>query len=212
MSAKRNVPPFLSSLLDFDSKLTSVLCNSVSKFLPSRKFNTYYKGLEYSCHGIVWLAGWMTSIWVFWSQPMFQMQVNFLIGLLIDVFVVAVLKAFIRRRRPVGNPTYQWMTIGPDCYSFPSGHVSRAFYITFFFSLLYPLNELTSIIIFVWALAVAVSRILLRRHHLLDVLAGGLVGYLVSLAVNLIWVDQSTAEYMISFISDDRSEGAEYHV
>lgn len=136
----------------------------------------------------------------------------FIIGLLIDIFAVAIIKAFVRRRRPVGHKNDQWVTIGPDVYSFPSGHVSRAFFIMFFFCKLYTLNEFMLILLCIWAVAVACSRILLRRHHLLDVIAGGILGYLVLLALSVIWVDQSTAEYIVSYVSDDKLEGGEYHV
>jgi len=133
-------------------------------------------------------------------------------GLFIDIFAVAIIKAFVRRRRPVGNKNDQWVTIGPDVYSFPSGHVSRAFFIMFYFYNLYPLDKILVFLICTWAVAVAISRVLLRRHHLLDVIAGSIVGYLVSLALDVIWVDQSTAEYLVSFVSDDKLEGGEYHV
>lgn len=134
------------------------------------------------------------------------------LGLFIDIFAVAIIKAFVRRRRPVGNKNDQWITIGPDVYSFPSGHVSRAFFIVFYFSKLVPLNEFYILCICIWAVAVAFSRILLRRHHLLDVIAGSILGFLVSLATSVIWVDQSTAEYIVSYVSDDKLEGGDYHV
>ncbi|VVC30099.1 Phosphatidic acid phosphatase type 2/haloperoxidase [Cinara cedri] len=212
MSQKRSVPSPIKSILDIDVKLTSALCNIVSRFLPIRRFSTYYKGLEYSCHGILWFAGWMAFIWCAWSQPLFQMQINFLIGLLIDIFAVAIIKAFVRRRRPVGNKNDQWITVGPDVYSFPSGHVSRAFFIVFYFFKLYPLNEFMILILSIWAIAVAFSRIFLRRHHLLDVIAGSILGYLVTLGTSVIWIDESTAENIVSYISDEKVEGGEYHV
>jgi len=212
MSQKRNVPSPIKRVLDADAVLTSAICNTVNKLLPIRSFTTYYKGLEYSCHGITWLASWATFIWVAWSKDMFQMQVNFLIGIFIDIFAVAVVKAFVRRRRPVGNRNDQWVTIGPDFYSFPSGHVSRVFFILFYFSKLYPLDAFLVLCICIWAVAIAFSRILLRRHYLLDVIAGGLLGYLISLVVSVIWVSQSTAEYLVSYVSDDKLEGGEYHV
>ncbi|KAF0758246.1 phospholipid phosphatase 6 [Aphis craccivora] len=212
MPQKRNVPAPMKGILDIDSKLTSVVCNTVSRFLPVRSFTTYYKGLEYSCHGIVWIACWMIFIWFAWSKSLFQMQVNFLIGLFIDIIAVATIKAFVRRRRPVGNKNDQWVTIGPDVYSFPSGHVSRAFFILFYFFKLYPLNEFMVLFLCVWAVAVAFSRILLRRHHLLDVIAGSILGYFISIIVSVIWIDQSTAEYVVSYVSDDKLEGGEYHV
>lgn len=46
----------------------------------------------------------------------------------------------------------------------------------------------------------------------MDVLAGSLLGFLISLAVSTIWVEQSTAEYIVSYVSDEKTEGGEYHV
>lgn len=112
----------------------------------------------------------------------------------------------------MNNNNDQWITIGPDVYSFPSGHVSRAFFIMFYFLKLYPLNEFMILLISIWAIAVAFSRILLRRHHLLDVIAGSVLGYLVSLGMSIIWIDQSTAENIVLYLSDDKIEGGEYHV
>jgi membrane-associated phospholipid phosphatase len=126
--------------------------------------------------------------------------------------VVAIIKAFVRRRRPVGNRNDQWVSIGPDAYSFPSGHVSRAIFITFYFSKLYPLDNLIVLFLSIWAIAVSSSRILLRRHYLLDVIAGVILGYLVCVGLSMIWLDQSTAEYIVSYVSDDKLDGGEYHV
>lgn len=126
--------------------------------------------------------------------------------------MVAIIKAFVRRRRPVGCKNDQWVTIGSDVYSFPSGHVSRAFFIAYFFYKLYPLDRFVILLIYIWAVVVSISRVLLRRHHLLDVIAGSVLGYFISLAMSVIWVDQSTAQYIVSYISDDKFEGGEYHV
>lgn len=134
------------------------------------------------------------------------------LGLLIDIFAVAIIKAYFRRRRPVNIQHQQWITIGPDVYSFPSGHVSRAFFIMFYFLKLYPLNGFMILLISVWAIAVSFSRILLRRHYLLDVIAGSILGYSVYLVMSIIWIDQDTAKNIVFYLSDDKVEGGEYHV
>lgn len=51
---KRNVPTPVKSVLDIDAKLTSAICNIVSKFLPIRSFSTYYKGLEVNVNYIIY--------------------------------------------------------------------------------------------------------------------------------------------------------------
>lgn len=63
-----------------------------------------------------------------------------------------------------------------------------------------------------WATAISLSRILLRRHHLLDVLAGMVLGLVNTLLISLLWISGETSVYLISYISDERIEGGEYHV
>lgn len=132
-------------------------------------------------------------------------------ALILDIIIVAVLKASTRRRRPVGNKS-DALFLGPDKFSFPSGHVSRAFLILYFFVNLYPLNPIFRISLFAWCLAIAYSRILLRRHHLLDVVAGIVLGLSEGLLMSHIWMSKSSAMYLISYMTDERFEGAEYDV
>lgn len=82
----------------------------------------------------------------------------------------------------------------------------------FFFSKLYPLDNFLVLFLSIWAIAVSSSRILLRRHHLLDVIAGCILGYLVSIGLSVLWMDQSTAENIVYYLSDDKLEGGEYHI
>lgn len=46
MSQKRSVPSPVKGVLDFDARLTSAVCDAVSRLLPIRRFSAYYKGLE----------------------------------------------------------------------------------------------------------------------------------------------------------------------
>lgn len=46
MPPKRIAPSPLKCILDIDTKLTSIICNLVSKYLPIGNYTTYYKGLE----------------------------------------------------------------------------------------------------------------------------------------------------------------------
>ena len=55
------------------------------------------KSLEISCHGIPWLMLAIAGIYV---TSLKEASVNLLIGLVLDIVIVAVLKAFTRRRRP----------------------------------------------------------------------------------------------------------------
>lgn len=69
-----------------------------------------------------------------------ELWVNLLIGLLLDIVIVAVLKAFTRRRRPAYNIDDLFLVSSIDKFSFPSGHATRAVLLGVFFNILYPLH------------------------------------------------------------------------
>lgn len=85
-----------------------------------------------------------------------------------------VLKNTCRRRRPpVAIPTFCASIIASDEFSFPSGHTAAAFLLAtmtvlFFGVIAAPL--------FIWATAVAASRVILGVHFPTDTLAGAALG------------------------------------
>lgn len=108
-----------------------------------------------------------------------------LLGLLLDIVCVALLKVLFRRSRPVyGNAPPMHVVAPVDAYSFPSGHASRsAMLATLLLSLQHdhdhPLPAFIAWIVphlVPWALATALSRVLLRRHFVSDVTAGAALG------------------------------------
>ncbi|KAI5735438.1 phospholipid phosphatase 6 [Diaphorina citri] len=200
---KREVPGIVRGILKFDMFLTEKLCKMVDKFFPGRYYRKYYKMLEYTCHSIPWLAGWLIFIWLVWSPSLFQMQVNFLVGLVLDLVLVALLKAYTRRNRPATNQADMFGSVGPDKFSFPSGHVSRAVYITFFFLYLHPVvNFFLRAPLLSWCTSLALSRVLLRRHFILDVLGGFVLGLLEAAFISYIWFEKDTCTYLVTFLSD----------
>ena len=84
----------------------------------------------------------MTFAALFLSDPgssWLEVWVNLLIGLILDIVVVAVTKAFTRRRRPAQNINDNFLEVSVDKFSFPSGHATRAILLAIFFTYLYPL-------------------------------------------------------------------------
>ncbi|XP_026286568.1 polyisoprenoid diphosphate/phosphate phosphohydrolase PLPP6 [Frankliniella occidentalis] len=211
VSDKREIPQSLQALLQVDVLVTDKICNIFEKVV-GRKWHTYYKGLEISCHGIPWLAGWLAFIWLWNSPSLYQMQVNFYLGLLVDIVIVALLKAITRRRRPRANQNDMFATISVDKFSFPSGHATRACYIAHFFARVYGVSDLLALPLILWAAAVSLSRLLLRRHHVLDVTAGIAVGILESLFISYIWFNQEHCVWILSLITDEKLDGGDYHV
>merc|ERR1712038_592145 len=136
----------------------------VNKRYPSQALRGHLKSLEISCHGIPWLflsiAGLYTSGSAFF--------LNLLLALILDIVVVAILKAFTRRRRPAYNVDDQFATVKMvDKFSFPSGHATRAVMIATILCLVHPIHIIPRLPVIAWSLSVSVSRVVLGRHHVL---------------------------------------------
>ncbi|XP_040151558.1 phospholipid phosphatase 6 [Anopheles arabiensis] len=206
----RNIPPALKKLLEWDVVMTKQFVSFMLNFVPLRSLRTHCKVLEYSCHGIAWLAGWLAFCWMIDKPEWYQMQVNLFIGLLTDIVMVAVIKAATRRRRPAINDDP--LCFGPDKFSFPSGHVSRGVFITTFLIVLDPVTVVFWPPLLAWTVALCISRLILYRHHILDVLGGILLGLFNALLISILWFDQEGSIWLINWITDERVAGAEYAV
>ncbi|KAK3888304.1 hypothetical protein Pcinc_007632 [Petrolisthes cinctipes] len=214
MGQKREVPKPLQQLLAWDVEVTNAFVKFVeTKCGPMTNYKGYLKGLEYSCHGIPWFL--FTGAFIFYvaSPSLLQLLVNIFIALVLDVVVVAVVKAVSRRRRPQGNNTKDMFpTISVDKFSFPSGHATRAVLLTSILCLQYNLWLPMSVLVSAWGGAVCVSRVLLRRHHLLDVLGGVVFGVLEARVMSWLWLSQHAAQYVVGCFLDETQAGASYDV
>ena len=91
---------------------------------------------------------------------------------------VVLLKGRVRRARPAARPSNcffagmadRWAF---DEFSFPSGHALNAFALTATVGLALPALALPLLLL---AVSIAISRVVLGVHFLLDVLAGALIG------------------------------------
>ena len=124
--------------------------------------------------------------------------------------MIAVLKAIIRRRRPAKNDDP--LSMGPDKYSFPSGHASRAAMIVYFLLNLWPVSIFCILPLLAWSISVCLSRLLMRRHHLLDIVAGVLLGIVEGIFIGYIYLSPETSAGMIFWLTDEKISGAEYDV
>ena len=131
-----------------------------------------------------------------------------ILALAFDSAVILLIKAFVRRKRPPTKNPDLFATIGPDQFSFPSGHASRTILISFIFTQIYPLfvngylNFVSSVLIWSWSISVCFSRMLNGRHHLLDVVTGAVIGMIEgSFIVYPLWMSSKTAENIFKFLS-----------
>ena len=171
----------LHQLMLLDEELSTKLFFHANE----NNYRKYVKAWATTCDGIFWFTipvimsfyyyyfrhkvEIAQKIWVFWG------------GLVLTALVATLIKALIKRPRPKINPKDR-LFIGPDIHSFPSGHTSRAFYITTFS---FFINPLLGIIVLLWAIGVGYARIALGRHYPSDVIGGILNGTIIALIINL---------------------------
>lgn len=84
------------------------------------------------------------------------------------------IKRLFRRSRPDANGDGRFNVRTPVTSSFPSGHSSSAFFAATVLATLVPGEW--AVLFFVLAIGVALSRVMVRLHHLSDILGGALVG------------------------------------
>jgi undecaprenyl-diphosphatase len=106
-------------------------------------------------------------------------------AVLVPVLTGEVLKWIVGRGRPfVGGEANAFNFAhfaGGEAYaSFPSGHATTSFALAFAVSALWPQTRLVMI---VYAILIALSRLVLLAHHPSDVVAGALLGVIGAMAV-----------------------------
>ncbi|KAG2677584.1 hypothetical protein I3843_12G106500 [Carya illinoinensis] len=113
-----------------------------------------------------------------------------LLGLLLDLALIGLVKILFRRPRPPHNHTHSMkVAVSVDHFSFPSGHASRVCFVA-------SLAHLSAaairqdhhegskavnfvlLVVWVWAVLISVSRVLLGRHFVSDVFVGACLGVL----------------------------------
>ncbi|CAF97612.1 unnamed protein product, partial [Tetraodon nigroviridis] len=133
--------------------------------------------VEFSGHVLPWLIGTVYTLLRGESAEEQEVMLNLTLALLLDLLLVRVVKAAVRRRRPAQNRSDIFSTFFVERYSFPSGHATRAALCARF--LLAQLVDTASMRVLVvgWATLVSVSRLLLARQYVTDVGFGLVMGY-----------------------------------
>ena len=169
---------------NLDVSFTKKLCvvdrpgklRAISKIL-AHSGDSWYWGIGLLC---IWL--WGNSSWKEWALLLLS-------SIIVTATIVLTLKFTIRRKRPSG--TWGKIYRQTDPHSFPSGHAARAgvlIGITYWIG-----PDWIKMIMLVYSPLMAIARISMGVHYLSDVIAGFLLGMLISpaiivLSANLDWI------------------------
>ena len=127
---------------------------------------------------------WLAFLFLVWllTDSTWHTIFAFLAGsILIQASLVLSIKFLIKRSRPAG----EWGAIyrNSDPNSFPSGHATR---VAMLAALAWGLNmNPLALVLTVWAVLVSLARVILGVHYLSDIIAGWILG--IVLSVILLW-------------------------
>lgn len=119
-------------------------------------------------------------------------------ALLLDIMTVAGVQKLIKRRGPFESSPSLLDYLTMDVYAFPAGHASRAAMVSKFFLSHLVLAVPLRVLLLLWALCVGLSRVMIGRHHITDVLSGFAIGYFQFRLVELVWMSSNTCQMLIS--------------
>ncbi|XP_077134168.1 polyisoprenoid diphosphate/phosphate phosphohydrolase PLPP6 [Ranitomeya variabilis] len=182
----------LKSLLAVDlwlSKKIGVCAREGSSWGSARPM---MKLVEISGHGIPWIAGTVYCLYRSDSSAGREVILNLLFALLLDLILVGIVKGIVKRRRPIQNRMDMFATFSVDKYSFPSGHATRAAMVSRFM-----LNHLilavpVRMLVMLWAIVICLSRVMLGRHNVSDVVFGFFMGHMQYNLVEYFWLSPNT--------------------
>lgn len=150
----------------FDARLESARHNRVVQGV----FSSLSRAGEFSLvwHAVVWLRAIGSG-----DRVREALVFSLLLGAE-SLVVNQGLKRLFRRPRPDANGDGRFSVRTPVTSSFPSGHSSSAFFAATILATLVPGQW--AALFFVLAVGVALSRVMVRLHHLSDIVGGAFVG------------------------------------
>lgn len=169
----------------------SALLVTESALEPSSSLNFVLLCMEWSMHGVTWLIASVVTLMLairfrMSLETTYKFAVLFL-GVCADLVLVGILKVLVRRVRPHYNRDD--MVLGTpyvDRFSFPSGHTSRTAMLAVLGMSLCSPPVYLSVLIKCYPFAVGISRLMLGRHYLSDVIGALILGWLEGKAVILL--------------------------
>ncbi|XP_071751761.1 polyisoprenoid diphosphate/phosphate phosphohydrolase PLPP6 [Centroberyx gerrardi] len=187
----------LSSLLAIDLWLSKRLGVCACEDSSWGSIRPLMKLIEISGHGIPWLVGTAYCLYKSDSAAGQEVMLNLFVALLLDLVLVGIVKAVVRRRRPAHNRMDMFATFSVDRYSFPSGHATRAAMCGRFVLAHLVLAAPLRVLVLLWAGLVGLSRVLLGRHNVTDVVFGFWMGYCQYNLVEMLWLSPQALQGLL---------------
>ncbi|KAF6733274.1 putative lipid phosphate phosphatase PPAPDC3 [Oryzias melastigma] len=149
-------------------------------------------------HGITWILGTIVCLTRSNTLAGQEVLVNLLLALILDIMTVAGLQRLVKRRGPWEMSPGFLDCIAMDKYSFPGAHASRAAMVSKFLLSHLVLAVPLRILLVLWAFLVGMSRVLLGKHHLTDMVCGFALGMLHFSLMETVWLSSNTCQNIIS--------------
>ena len=106
---------------------------------------------------------------------------SFIVALLASMIVTALLKAYVAVPRPLERPAYFGLLgnlLNADYFSFPSGHTVRVTVLSYYSAAYFRRTRAwwAPYVVYTYAGAIMITRLLLRVHWAFDIIGGIVVG------------------------------------
>uniref|UniRef100_A0A1A8PMD1 Phosphatidic acid phosphatase type 2 domain containing 3 n=1 Tax=Nothobranchius pienaari TaxID=704102 RepID=A0A1A8PMD1_9TELE len=149
-------------------------------------------------HGITWIIGTILCLTRSNTLAGQEVLVNLLLALILDVLTVAGVQRLVKRRGPWEMTPGFMDCVAMDVYSFPAAHASRAAMVSKFLLSHLVLAVPLRILLVLWAFLVGMSRVLLGKHHLTDMVCGFALGMLHFSLMETVWLSSNVCQTLIS--------------
>ena len=162
---------YLKNVLDFDERIAGNFSGAENSFL--RKVFIVVTSFG---NGTIWIIIYAFLI-IFPQNPLYKLLPTLVTAEITGLIIIVALRYLVKRKRP--DSDYKYPLYSPwNKYSFPSQHSLRAFMQAVIIGSSYP--SLLPLLLLAAAI-IGFSRIYLSRHYTSDVIAGSLLGVLISL-------------------------------
>lgn len=149
--------------------------------------------------------------WIAWArfasgindivQQIWFLNLSFLpslTALIVDIMTVAGVQRLVKRRGPWEMAPGFLDYIAMDVYSFPAAHASRAAMVSKFLLSHLVLAVPLRILLVLWAFLAGLSKVLLGKQHLTDMICGFALGMLHFSLMETVWLSSSTCQSLIN--------------